>query len=71
MFVKVSCNTCIKSDNCTNLIECSLCLITIYLKFCFNVIDAEIMENSGSDRCWICIYLSKNIYFLLKLVKPK
>ena len=63
MSTKVTCNTCNKSVSCRNLIEYSLCITTIYLK-CNNldVIDAEIIKITGSDRFWICIFCSNNLF---------
>ena len=63
MLVKVICNTCNKSVICRNLIECSLCLTMVHLK-CnnLNVVDAEIIKNTGSDRFWICMFCSNNLF---------
>ena len=63
MLVKVICNTCNKSVSCRNLIECSLCLTMVHLK-CnnLNVVDAEIIKNTGSDRFWICMFCSNNLF---------
>ena len=60
---KVVCNTCNKSVSCRNLIECSLCLTMVHLK-CnnLNVVDAEIIKNTGSDRFWICMFCSNNLF---------
>ena len=63
MLAKVICNTCNKSVSCRNLIECSLCLTMVHLK-CnnLNVADAEIIKNTGSDRFWICMFCSNNLF---------
>ena len=63
MLAKVICNTCNKSVSCRNLIECSLCLTMVHLK-CnnVNVVDAEIIKNTGSDRFWICMFCSNNLF---------
>ena len=63
MLVKVICNTCNKSVSCRNLIECSLYLTMVHLK-CNNVdvVDAEIIKNTGSDRFWICMFSSNNLF---------
>ena len=63
MSSKVICNTCSKSVSCRNLIECSLCLTMVHLK-CnnFNVVDAEITKNTGSDSFWICMFCSNNLF---------
>ena len=63
MLAKVICNTCNKSVSCRNLIECSLCLTMVHLK-CnnLNVVDAEIIKNTGSDRFWICMFCSNNLF---------
>ena len=63
MSAKVICNTCSKSVSCRNLVECSLCLTMIHLK-CnnFNVVDAEIIKNTGSDSFWICMFCSNNLF---------
>ena len=63
MSAKVTCNTCNKSVSCRNLIECSLCLTMVHLK-CnnLNVVDAEIIKNTGSDRFWICMFCSNNLF---------
>ena len=63
MSAKVICNTCNKSVSCRNLIECSLCLTMVHLK-CnnLNVVDAEIIKNTGSDRFWICMFCSDNLF---------
>ena len=63
MSSKVICNTCSKSVSCRNLIECSLCLAMVHLK-CnnFNVVDAEITKNTGSDSFWICMFCSNNLF---------
>ena len=62
MFAKVICNTCSKSVSCRNLIECSLCLAMVHLK-CnnLNIVDAEIIQNTGSDRFWICMFCSYSL----------
>ena len=67
MSAKVICNTDNKSVCCRNLIECLICLTIVHLK-CnnLNIIDAEITQNTGSDRFWICMFCS-NIYFFLLL----
>ena len=63
MSAKVICNTCNKSFRYRNLIECSLCLTMFHLK-CnnLNVVDAEIIKNTGSDRFWICMFCSNNLF---------
>ena len=63
MSPKVICNTCNKSVSSRNLIECSLCLTVVHLK-CnnFKVVDAEIIKNTGSDRFWICMFCSNNLF---------
>ena len=63
MSVKFTCNTCNKSVSCQSLTECSLCLTMIYLK-CnnLNVADAEVIKNTGSDRFWVCILCSNNLF---------
>ena len=62
MSAKVTCNTCNKSVNCTNLIEFSLCFTMVPLK-CnnLNVVDAEIIKNTGLDKFWICMFCSNNL----------
>ena len=63
MSAKVTCNTCNKSVSCRNLNKRSLCLTVVHFK-CnnLNVVDAEIIENTGSDRFWICIFCSSNLF---------
>ena len=63
MSAKVICNTCNKSVSCRNVIECSLCLTMVHLN-CnnLNVVDAEIIKNTGSDRFWICMLSSNNLF---------
>ena len=63
MSVKIIRNTCNKSVSCRTLIECSLCLTMVHLK-CnnLNVVDAEIIKNTGSDRFWICMFCSNNLF---------
>ena len=63
MSAKVICNTCNKSVSCRHLIECSLCLTMVHLK-CnnLNVVDAEIIKTTGSDRFWICMFCSNNLF---------
>ena len=65
---KVICNTCNKSVSCRNLVECSLCLTVVHLK-CNNlkVVDAEIIKNTVSDRFWICMFCSKNLFYFATL----
>ena len=60
---KIISNTGNKSVSCRNLIECSLCLTVVHLK-CnnFKVVDAEIIKNTGSDRFWICMFCSNNLF---------
>ena len=63
MSVKVICNTCNKSVSCRNLIECSLSLTMVYLKYYnLNIVDAEIAKSTGSDRFWICMFCSNNLF---------
>ena len=63
MSAKVICNTCNKSVSCRNLIKCSLCLTMLHLKHNdLNVLYAETIKNTGSDRFWICMFCS-NIFF--------
>ena len=54
---------CNKSVRCRNSIECSLCLTMVHLK-CnnLNVADSEIIKNTGSDRFWICLFCSNNLF---------
>ena len=63
MSAKVLCNTCNKSVSCRNLIEWSFCLTIVHLK-CnnLNVVDAEIIKNTGSDRFLICMFYSINLF---------
>ena len=63
MSAKVICNAFNKSVNCKNLIECPLCSTIVHLK-CnnLNVVDAEIITNTGSDRFWICMFCSNNLF---------
>ena len=63
MSAKVICNICNKPVSCRNLIECSLCLTMVHLK-CnnLNVVDAEIIKNTDSDRFWICMFCSNNLF---------
>ena len=63
MSTKVICKTCNKSVSCKNLIECLLCLTMVHLK-CnnLNVVDAEIIKNTGLDRFWICMFCSNNLF---------
>ena len=63
MLAKVICNTCNKSVSCRNLIECSLYLTMVHLK-CnnLNAVDAEIIKNTGSNRFWICMFCSNNLF---------
>ena len=63
MSAKAICNTCNKSVSCRNLIKCSLCLTMVHLK-CnnLNVVDADIIKNTGSDRFWICMLCSNNLF---------
>ena len=57
------CNTCNKSVSCRNLIKYSLCLTMVHLKCNYlNVVDAEIIKNTGSDRFWICMFCSNNLF---------
>ena len=52
-----------KSVSCRNLIECSLCLTMVHLKSNnLNVVDAEIIKFFGSDRFWICMFCSSNLF---------
>ena len=63
MSAKVICSTCNKSVSCKNLIECSLCLTIVHLKCnSLNVVDAEIIKNTGPDRFWICMFYSNNLF---------
>ena len=63
MSAKVICNTCNKSANCRNLIQCLLCLTMVQLKSNnLNVVDAEIIKNTGSDRFRICMFCSNNFF---------
>ena len=63
MSTKVTCNTCNKSVSCRNLIECLLCFTVVHLK-CnnLNFVEAEIIKNTGSDRFWVCMYSSNNLF---------
>ena len=63
MSAKVTYNTCHKSVSCRNLIECSLCVTMVHLK-CnnLNVVDEEILKTTGSDRFWICMFCSNNLF---------
>ena len=63
MSTKVICNKCNKSVGCRNLIGCSLCLTMFHLK-CnnLNVVDAEIIKTTGSDRFWICMFCFNNLF---------
>ena len=63
MSAKVICSTCNKSVSCRNVIECSLCLTMVHLN-CnnLNVVDAEIIKNTGSDRFWISMFCSNNLF---------
>ena len=63
MSAEVICNTCNKSVSCRNLTGCSLCLTMVHLK-CnnLNVVDAEIIKNTGSDIFWICMFCSSNLF---------
>ena len=63
MFPKVTYDTCNKSVSCRNLIECSICFTMVHLK-CnnLNFVDAEIMENTSTDRFWVCMYCSNNLF---------
>ena len=51
MSARVNCNTRNKLVSCRKLIEFSLCLTMVHLK-CnnLNVLDAEILKNTGLDR---------------------
>ena len=63
MSAKVICNTYIISFSCRNIIGCSLCLTMIDLKCNYlNVVDVEIIKNTGSDRIWICMFCSNNLF---------
>ena len=68
MSAKVICNTCNISVTCRNLFERSLCLTMVHLK-CnnLNVADAEIIKNTGSDRFWICMFCSNNLFSFVTL----
>ena len=68
MSPKVICNTCNKSVSSRNLIECSLCLTVVHLK-CNNldIVDAEIIKNTVSDRLWICMFCSNNLFYFATL----
>ena len=58
---EVICNTCKKSVSCRNLIEYSLCLTMIHLKCSsLNIVDAEIIKNTDSDRFWLGMLCSNN-----------
>lgn len=62
MSVKVTRNPCNKSIICKNLIEFPLCLTMIHLNAIINVVDAEVIKNTGSDRFWVCILCSNNLF---------
>ena len=45
------------------LIECPLCLSQIHLKWNnLNDVDAEIAQSCSSDRIWICMDCSNNLF---------
>ena len=63
MSAKVTCNTCNKSVSCRNLIACSLCLIMVHLNWNnLNVVDTEIIRNTGAGLFWICMFCSNNLF---------
>ena len=62
MSVKLTCNSGNKLVRRRNLTEFSLCLTMVHLK-CngTNAVDAEIINNTGSDRFWIYMYCFNNL----------
>ena len=62
MSVKYTHNPCNKSIICKNLIEFPLCLTMIHLNAIINVVDAEVIKNTGSDKIWIYMLFSNNLF---------
>ena len=69
---KISCNTCNKSVSGINLIEYSLCLTIVHLKYNnLTFVETEIMKNTDSDRFGICMFCSSNYFLFPKISDNK
>ena len=63
MSAKVTWKTCNKSISYRNLIEGSICFTIVHLKCIdLNVVDAEVINITGSDIFWVCMYWSNNLF---------
>ena len=63
MSARLICNTYNKSVSCRNLINVQYALPWfIQNAINLNVVDAEIIKNAGSDRFWICMFCSNNLF---------